>query len=193
MQGVVSHGTQPCKRDALPAELTARGAENRAFLGLSRTTDQRSNGTERKREGLRVLQSPEIVPNRCGTFTVEEMADAMAALDWPADPRPWNFPKAPEGHIVYFVGGETGPVKIGFTQQAMKARLVCIQNGSPVKLYVLATVRAHRNLERLYHRQFSAHRLHGEWFERSPEIQAEIDRLKAMRPNPTAVDHKGES
>lgn len=86
-------------------------------------------------------------------------------------------PPAPEGHIVYFVGGETGPVKIGFTQQPIKERLKCIQNGSPVKLHVLALRKDGRAREAVYHRQFAAHRLHGEWFERCPEIEEEIRRL----------------
>lgn len=93
------------------------------------------------------------------------------------DPPPTKFKMPPPNFIVYFVGGETGPVKIGWTQQPIKARLKCIQNGSPVKLHVLATANRHRIAEKHYHRQFAAHRLHGEWFERSPEIQAEIDRL----------------
>jgi hypothetical protein len=94
-------------------------------------------------------------------------------------PGPTNYRKPPAGHIVYFVGGEAGPVKIGFTQQPMKARLVCIQNGSPVKLHVLATTPGFKQLERIYHKQFAAYRLHGEWFERSPELLAEIERLNA--------------
>jgi hypothetical protein len=99
------------------------------------------------------------------------------------DPGPINFRKPPVGHIVYFVGGETGPVKIGWTQQPIKARLVCIQNGSPVKLHVLATAPAFRQQERMYHKQFAAYRLHGEWFERCPDIEAEIARLNADAPN----------
>lgn len=93
------------------------------------------------------------------------------------DPGPINFPKPPAGHIVYFVGGKEGPIKIGWTQQPIKERLKCIQNGSPVKLYVLATVNCTRINEKRYHKRFAAHRLHGEWFERVPEIEAEIERL----------------
>jgi hypothetical protein len=98
------------------------------------------------------------------------------------DPGPMGFTKPPANHLVYFVGGETGPVKIGFTQQPIKARLVCIQNGSPIKLHVLATLNCTRINERFYHERFAAHRLHGEWFERTPEIQAEIDRLSRNPP-----------
>jgi hypothetical protein len=99
--------------------------------------------------------------------------------DWMADfdPGPIHWPKPPAGHIVYFVGGEIGPVKIGFTQQPIKERLKCIQNGSPVKLRVLATLAARRQKEGWYHRLFAASRLHGEWFERTPELLAEIERL----------------
>jgi hypothetical protein len=99
------------------------------------------------------------------------------------DPGPIGF-SPPEGHIVYFVGGKTGPVKIGFTQQPMRERLKCIQNGSPIKLHVLATLNCTRINERLYHKRFAAFRLHGEWFERCPEIEAEIARLNAKDPTP---------
>ena len=98
--------------------------------------------------------------------------DAGAA----ANARPF---KCPENHLVYFVGGVDGPIKIGWTQQPIKARLKCIQNGSPVKLHVLATQRAPRAREGFYHRHFAAHRLHGEWFTRHPDILAEIERLQA--------------
>ncbi len=109
----------------------------------------------------------------------------MEALDLGPCDRPLNYPKPPKGHIVYFVGGLEGPVKIGFTQQPIKARLVCIQNGSPVKLHVLAILPAVRKKELWYHRRFTACRLHGEWFERTPEIEAEIKRLNADHPNPS--------
>ena len=111
-----------------------------------------------------------------GEFTVEEMREAIEAGWEGFNPPPITFKKPPPNHIVYFVGGETGPVKIGWTQQPIKARLVCIQNGSPVKLHVLATANRHRIAEKHYHREFAAYRLHGEWFERCPEIEAEIER-----------------
>jgi hypothetical protein len=93
------------------------------------------------------------------------------------DPGPIKVKGPPEGHIVYFVGGDDGPVKIGWTQQPIKERLKCIQNGSPVKLRVLAITPGRRIQEKFYHREFAQFRLHGEWFERSAEIEAEIQRL----------------
>lgn len=109
----------------------------------------------------------------------EDWSDVFAALDWGPDTSPAKV-RIPKGHMVYFVGGETGPIKIGFTQQPMKERLKCIQNGSPIKLHVLATLNATRINEKFYHRRFAQSRLHGEWFERTPEILAEIDRLKSL-------------
>lgn len=82
--------------------------------------------------------------------------------------------------IVYFVGGIEGPVKIGWTQQPMRERLKCIQNGSPVKLIVLAILPAERPRERWYHKVFAPYRLHGEWFERSPLVQREIDWINGV-------------
>jgi hypothetical protein len=114
-----------------------------------------------------------------GEFTLDEMQEAFDALDWPDSGTPVKFPKPPKGHIVYFVGGDEGPVKIGWTQQPIKERLKCIQNGSPIKLNVLAIQPAKKAREKVYHRMFAKHRLRGEWFERAPEIEAEIANLRA--------------
>jgi hypothetical protein len=48
-----------------------------------------------------------------------------------------------------------------------------------VALTVLATVRrASVAVERRYHDRFTRSRLHGEWFERTPDIEKEIQRLR---------------
>ena len=78
--------------------------------------------------------------------------------------------------IAYFIGGEVGGIKIGIARD-VTTRLVTLQCGSPIALRVLATCAGGRSAERAYHARFSAHRLHGEWFERHPDILAEIDRL----------------
>ncbi len=49
---------------------------------------------------------------------------------------------------------------------------------SPIPLRILAKTEGSRTQERAYHARFAAIRLHGEWFERTPEIEAEIERLK---------------
>jgi hypothetical protein len=56
------HRVQWCKRDALPAELTAPSADLRAFPELTAFVNRASNGTERKRAGAGEQQIPEIVP-----------------------------------------------------------------------------------------------------------------------------------
>ena len=77
---------------------------------------------------------------------------------------------------VYFIGSEIGPIKIGMAIDVGK-RLISLQACSPCKLSVLATTTGGIKAERIYHRQFTAHRLHGEWFNPAPEILAEIGRL----------------
>jgi hypothetical protein len=82
---------------------------------------------------------------------------------------------------VYFVGGDVGAIKIGLARNPHR-RIKGLQCGSPIPLKILATVSGGRRLEMAYHRRFAVHRLHGEWFARSPEIQSEIDRLNAPTP-----------
>lgn len=76
----------------------------------------------------------------------------------------------------YFIGGADGPVKIGMTVN-VGDRLKAIQACSPIILSILAVAPGGLERESAYHRQFMDHRLHGEWFERCPEIEAEIARL----------------
>jgi hypothetical protein len=76
----------------------------------------------------------------------------------------------------YFIGGVDGPIKIGFSV-SVKDRLRNIQTCSPVELCLLAKAPGGRHRESAYHYQFQDHRLHGEWFERCDEIEAEIRRL----------------
>jgi hypothetical protein len=80
----------------------------------------------------------------------------------------------------YFIGADTGPVKIGHSINP-KLRLRTIQNYSPVKLRIFALASGGQEREAAYHFQFQEHRLHGEWFERCPEIEAEIERLNNDR------------
>lgn len=88
----------------------------------------------------------------------------------------------PDRRRVYFVGCETGPIKIGVAGD-VEVRLARLQMGCPFPLRVFALASGGTDKEREYHRQFHAHRLHGEWFERCPEIEAEIERL-----NPSPVN-----
>lgn len=91
-------------------------------------------------------------------------------------------PKLPDVAVVYFVqqaGNEDAPVKIGTSRtRLLRARLTHIQNGSPVRLDVVAVMLGDRQVEQALHSQFAARRLHGEWFEMHPELRALITETK---------------
>lgn len=86
-------------------------------------------------------------------------------------------PSALPRHI-YFMGGDEGPIKIGLAADPQK-RLASIQLTCPFEIRVLALAHGNRTDELGYHRRFAAHKVRGEWFERCPEIEAEIARLNA--------------
>lgn len=79
---------------------------------------------------------------------------------------------------VYFVrSGDTGPIKIGYTERPIGQRLADLQTGCPTKLSVLKTVAAQKEHEIELHRRFYASRLHGEWFEATHELLAYIESI----------------
>lgn len=88
-------------------------------------------------------------------------------------------PRSPRRGLVYAISTEApdGPVKLGFTTGTGAERLSALQTGSPVLLVLLREVPAEPSAERALHRELRAHRLHGEWFERTAALAA-IDRLR---------------
>lgn len=96
-------------------------------------------------------------------------ADFIAALHRRAD-------RSKSHSICYFIGGASGAVKIGHSVDPA-SRLSAIRSCSPVPLDILAKAPGGPDREAAYHMQFAQFRLHGEWFERCPEIEAEITRL----------------
>jgi hypothetical protein len=78
---------------------------------------------------------------------------------------------------LYFITAGTA-VKIGRTND-LRARLKHIQMHNHEKVACAALVKGGGWMEPAYHRRFKIHRLHGEWFERVPEIEVEIERLNA--------------
>lgn len=89
---------------------------------------------------------------------------------------PVKYP--PKRHVVYFVEASNGLIKIGTTAN-IEWRLASLQAQSPLPLKLLATVPGKRADEFAYHRLFAQHRAHGEWFQPSPSLLAEIERLGA--------------
>lgn len=82
----------------------------------------------------------------------------------------------PRAGLVYFVGGNHGPIKIGWTIGTADARLRALQTGSPIPLACLATFAGEAWLERRLHAHLAADRHHGEWFDRAAAL-ALIDLL----------------
>jgi hypothetical protein len=107
------------------------------------------------------------------------IGEKLRGIDWSPLPGRRAIETLRDGKsYVYFIGGETGPVKIGYTIAPLE-RLAAMQMGCPIKLSILAKVEGTVADEKAYHRRFAEHRSHGEWFERHPDILAEIERLSA--------------
>lgn len=75
------------------------------------------------------------------------------------------------GSVVYVVGPESGPVKIGWASH-FAPRLLALRAGSPVPLAIWLTIRGDWALERELHDRFVRYRLHGEWFELGDALEA---------------------
>ena len=80
--------------------------------------------------------------------------------------------------LVYFIGAESGPIKIGIASNP-KMRLATLQTAHHEKLTILAVTGGGQEAERKYHERFAAFRLQGEWFDRNPELITEIDYLNS--------------
>lgn len=87
-----------------------------------------------------------------------------------------------DDRLVYFIGWRNGPVKIGIADD-VPARFAILQVACPYELIIYAVCEGGRDTELAYHRRFAAARMRGEWFKRTKEIDAEIDRL-ASEPVP---------
>lgn len=79
--------------------------------------------------------------------------------------------------VVYFVGWDEGPIKIGHAIN-LRHRLHQIQVHCPYPLRVWAIRHGPNEMEREYHRRFASLRIRGEWFERAYPVLHEIERLQ---------------
>jgi len=80
---------------------------------------------------------------------------------------------------VYFIQAVSGgPIKIGKADDPQR-RLYDLQAMNPTKLQILATVDGGQRREYELHVRFKGSRLHGEWFEPTPELLSLISDLKA--------------
>lgn len=89
-----------------------------------------------------------------------------------------------DGYCTYFIGGASGPVKIGRTND-LPRRLKELRVGSPIPLEVLGAVSLDAlrcdgvdedgepdpaTFEEHCHRQLARYRRHGEWFDRGAAL-----------------------
>lgn len=78
--------------------------------------------------------------------------------------------------LVYFIQGiGGGPIKIGVAESPA-LRLRAMQPHSPVHLQILLEFPGGFTLERELHKTFASSRLHGEWFDPTPQLLSYIDR-----------------
>lgn len=83
--------------------------------------------------------------------------------------------------MIYFVTArESGRVKIGFSLDARK-RFSKIKTDSPVELTLERVCEGSVEDEQSLHARFAAHRIAGEWFALSPEIEAHMATLEPVK------------
>jgi hypothetical protein len=83
--------------------------------------------------------------------------------------------------VIYVIGAETGPVKIGIAVSSI-ARLRGLQTGNFRKLEIIAESWGNKDDEQWVHSFFAKDRLQGEWFVRTPEMQRFYDLLQQRIP-----------
>jgi hypothetical protein len=79
-----------------------------------------------------------------------------------------------EGCIYYILSGETGRIKIGFTNSDPSKRLRSLRTGSPTKIAIIAIHPGTLAMERDLHEKFAVDRLHGEWFDFSDDLLVHV-------------------
>lgn len=90
------------------------------------------------------------------------------------------FVETRQGSSVYFAGCDDR-VKIGWSRK-VATRIAQLQTGSASPIRLLGTTPGGRGLERRLHEQFASARLHGEWFELTPELRAHIEATAGGAP-----------
>lgn len=84
--------------------------------------------------------------------------------------------------MIYFIQADIGgPIKIGYAGDVAN-RLRELQCGSPFPLVLLRVENGTLADEKRLHRHFAATRLHGEWFEPTPELRARISPQERLKP-----------
>lgn len=88
----------------------------------------------------------------------------------------WFRDRETEGWIYFFRAA--GMIKIGWSLNIHK-RLYDMQRNSPLPIEFVGALPGTMRMEKVVHRQFCAHRAHGEWFREHPEITEYLERQVA--------------
>lgn len=88
---------------------------------------------------------------------------------------------------IYFIRDPGRGIKIGFATTVAK-RFAAIQVCSPVALELLGHISGSPHVERFLHQKLDEHRVRGEWFRDTPEINALV--LKLLEEGAEALGFK---
>lgn len=94
-------------------------------------------------------------------------------------------PKPLKQGYVYFCGPEGGPVKIGWSTDPDE-RIYRLQTGIAAHLHIWAEVPGTKADETAYHNRFADAWMGGEWFARTPSLEAEIASLSRLNKEQAA-------
>lgn len=112
-------------------------------------------------------------PERAAFFG---LARKTFAKDWRAAEALVRADRANKGDLYFIRCGDA--VKIGHTRNIVH-RLANMQVSSPHEIDCLLLLRGRGHEESEWHERFREDRIHGEWFRWTPELSAEIGRLRA--------------
>ena len=98
-------------------------------------------------------------------------------------------PQADDSGTVYFVGHDSGPIKIGFSSKA-RIRLVALRISSPFDLKILASFEGTRADEKRMHSRFAGSRVRGEWFNRTDQLMNEIRDINRSKMSPRLLHRR---
>ena len=89
---------------------------------------------------------------------------------------------APAGKRIVYILDAGDFVKIGQTARSADDRIPELQTGNPQPITLYGSfVVSNDEDDRDFHRRFAMYHYRGEWFRKSPELMAAIDRLLAQR------------
>lgn len=148
------------------AELESKIKQTASYKGFTQLTDRET------REVIEQTYSYHLgIPDKA----FHPLADAM----WKKGRKNYRGSPQKTGYVYFARAEGMDLVKVGYARHPA-SRLETLQTGSPVELYIWATVPGDIALEKELHKQFAHLRSHGEWFRLSFEID------KFLMENPGA-------